>query len=338
MRALVIPQVLQMHVADWPETPLAPGEVRVRVAAAGICAGDLAIFTGKNPYARLPVVAGHELAGTVVEVHSTVSTVSVGARVAVEPFIACGTCYACRVGKPNCCANLRIIGVHQAGGYAETVVAPAKNCYEIPDAMPFAQAALVEPVTIALQACRRGQIGPEDTVLVLGCGPIGAFIIEVARELGATVYAADVLPDRLAIAEGLGAIPLRSDETLLQKVLDVTNGEGMPVVIEATGVPKVIEMTVELVAAGGRVVIAGLVKGGVGVTFPGLDFTRKELTLLGSRTEVGCFPESIRLLAEGRIRFATMATHFDMFAEAPELFSKLSEKPESIHKGILVRK
>ena len=336
MRALIIPQTHHMHVADWPEQPLGPGEVRVRVAAAGICAGDLSIFTGKNPYARLPVVAGHELAGTVVEVHSTVSTISVGARVAVEPFVACGTCYACRVGKTNCCANLRIIGVHQAGGYAETVVAPSKNCYEIPAEMPFTQAALVEPVTIALQACRRGQVGPDDTVLVLGCGPIGAFIIEVARELGATVYAADVLPNRLAVAEQLGAIPLLSDENLLEKVLEITQGEGMPVVIEATGVPKVIEQTVHLVAAGGRVVIAGLVKGGVGVTFPGLDFTRKELTLLGSRTEVGCFPESIRLLAEGRIRFARMATEFSMFDAGPELFAKLAEKPELIHKGILI--
>lgn len=336
MRALVIPQILHMHVADWPEAPLEPGEVRVRVAAAGVCAGDLSIFNGKNPYARLPVVAGHEMSGTVVEVHPSVSTGLVGTRVAVEPFIACGVCYPCRVGKTNCCANLRILGVHQAGGYAETVVAPAKNCYEIPAEMPFTQAALVEPVTIALQACRRGGVGPADTVLVLGCGPIGAFIIEVARELGATVYAADVLPDRLAVAERLGAVPVLSDENLLAKVLEITHGEGMPVVIEATGVPQVIEQTVHLVAAGGRVVIAGLVKGGVGVTFPGLDFTRKELTLLGSRTEVGCFPESIRLLAEGRIRFARMATEFDMFADAPGLFSKLAEKPEAIHKGILI--
>jgi L-gulonate 5-dehydrogenase len=129
---------------------------------------------------------------------------------------------------------------------------------------------------------------------------------------------------------------VEAGEGLAGSILDRTDGEGAPVVIEATGSIQAMEQTVDLVAAGGRIVIVGLVQAGLGVTFPALDFTRKEMTVLGSRASVDCFPESLQLLASGAITFPRAATEFDLW-DAPRIFAELAAKPGVVHKGVLVR-
>jgi L-gulonate 5-dehydrogenase len=175
----------------------------------------------------------------------------------------------------------------------------------------------------------------EDTVLVLGAGPIGLAIVEVARAHGANVYATDISAERLATAADLGATPIVGGDGLLERVLEITNGEGMPVVMEATGAPAAMEQTIDLVAAGGRIVILGLVKKGQGITFPGLDFTRKEVTILGSRASVDCFPEALDLLASGKIQYPKIASSFAL-SEAPDVFAKLADNPMALHKAVFV--
>jgi threonine dehydrogenase-like Zn-dependent dehydrogenase len=325
-----------MRVGEWETPRPGPGEVLVSVGAAGICAGDMYFYLGKNPYGRYPQICGHEIAGVVTEVGPGVPGIETGARVVVEPFIGCGTCYPCRIGKSNCCAQLSIIGIHQPGGYAEYLTAPVTNLHRVPEGLSMAFASFAEPVAIGVQACRRGQVSAEESVLVLGCGPIGLAVIEVAKARGARVAAADVQPGRREFAAQLGAETLPAGESLVQAVMEQTNGEGAPVVIEATGNTQAMEQTVELVAAGGRIVIVGLVKQGLGVTFPGLDFTRKEMTVVGSRASVNCFPESLELLANGSITYPRVATEFDLW-EAPRVFADLAENPSAVHKGVLVR-
>src|SRR6185312_13495232 len=148
---------------------------------AGLCAGDLHIYLGKNPYVTFPRVGGHEIAGVISAVGPGVKGVAIGERVVVEPFIGCGHCCPCRIGKRNCCANLSIIGVHRDGGFAERVIAPAANLHPIPSDMSDFEASFAEPVAIGVQACRRGEVTAGDRVLVLGAGPIGLAIGEVAR-------------------------------------------------------------------------------------------------------------------------------------------------------------
>jgi 2-desacetyl-2-hydroxyethyl bacteriochlorophyllide A dehydrogenase len=336
MNALVINKPFDMQVRQWDEPEPGETEVLVQVAASGICAGDLYYYTGKNPYASYPQICGHEISGVVLATGNRVTGIRPGTPVAIEPFIACGKCYPCRIGKTNCCTNLVIIGVHRPGGYADLLTVPATHVHEIPVTLDIRKAALAEPVTIALHACYRGALRKDEAVLVVGCGPIGMFCIEVAREKGARVFACDVNPERLQTAEELGATPILSDKDLLKKTGQLTGDEGFPLVIEATGVPAVMGATPDLVAAGGRIVIAGLVSQGVKVPFEGLDFTRKELTILGTRTEVNCFPEALSLLAEKKIRFADKSTRIDMWG-APEIFSRLSKQPGIIHKGLLIR-
>ena len=334
MRAAVFRSSFDLALGEALREPPGPGEVEVRVAAAGLCAGDLYIYLGKNPYVTYPRIGGHEIAGTVAALGPDVTGVSPGERVVVDPFIGCGRCYACRVGKRNCCAKLSIVGVHRDGGFAEWVRAPAANLHRIPEGVSGFAASFAEPVAIGVQACRRGEIGRGDRVLVLGAGPIGLAVLEVARAYGAEVFITDIAPGRLETARDLGGLPLPA-ETLAAEVARLTDGEGMPAVIEATGVASVMESTIGLVASGGRIVILGLVGKGVEVRLPGLDLTRKEVTLHGSRASVDCFPEALRLIASGAIRYPEIATPFPL-REAPKVFAQLAEMPDAYHKAVFV--
>ena len=336
MKAAIFDAPFRMHIGFWEQPVSGPNDVVVAVKAAGICAGDMHIYSGKSPYADFPIIGGHEICGEVASFGEKVTHLEIGQLVVVEPFLSCGTCYPCRIGKSNCCARLQIIGVHRPGGYAEFVLVPATHLHAVPPNLPPFWAAFAEPVTIGVHACHRAGILPSEYVLVLGCGPIGLAIIEVALANKACVVAVDINEQRLETARGLGAEVLPGSNHLLAEVLQQTNQEGAPVVIEATGNSAVIESTVELVAAGGRIVIVGLTPRGVGVSFAGLDFTRKEVTILGSRTEVDCFPEALTLLAAGQINFPRAATEFSLWS-APELFADLHQHPGKIQKGVLVQ-
>jgi 2-desacetyl-2-hydroxyethyl bacteriochlorophyllide A dehydrogenase len=335
MRAAIMHAPHEMSVGQWETPRVGAGEIMVSVAAAGVCAGDMYFYLGKNPYAVYPQICGHEIAGVVRELGEGVTGPEPGSSVVVEPFLGCGKCYPCRVGKSNCCDKLRIIGVHQPGGYADFVVAPATHVHVVPPGLNLFEATFAEPVAIGVQATRRGAVQAGEDVLILGCGPIGLALVEVVQALGARPIVTDVLPDRLATAAQFGAETLPADDRLLATILERTNGEGMPVVIEATGNPKAMEQTVDLVAAGGRIVIVGLVKQGVNVAFPGLDFTRKEMTIVGSRASVNCFPEALQLLAEGKIRYPKIATALSLW-DAPTVFADLAEHPGKLHKAVLV--
>jgi L-gulonate 5-dehydrogenase len=335
MRAAIFDAPQAIRMAEIAKPAPGPGEVLVRVRAAGLCAGDLYIYTGKNPYVSYPRIGCHEIAGVVEAYGAGAVGPAAGTRVVIDPFIGCGKCYPCRIGKRNCCANLTIIGVHREGGFADYVVAPATNLNVVPGGLTDFEAAFAEPVAIGVQGCRRGQVTADDTVLVLGAGPIGLAIVEVARAYGAKVYATDISPERLSTAADLGAAPIAGGAGLVERVLEVTNGDGMPVVMEATGAVAAMEQTIDLVAAGGRIVILGLVKKGTGVTLPGLDFTRKEVTIYGSRASVDCFPEALDLLASGKIHYPKIASSFAL-GEAPDVFAKLADNPMALHKAVFI--
>ncbi|MEJ7617419.1 MAG: zinc-binding alcohol dehydrogenase family protein [Pyrinomonadaceae bacterium] len=335
MRAAVMDGPYRMRVGEVGTPRPEAQEVLISVGAAGICAGDLHIYHGRNPYATFPQICGHEIAGVVAEVGDAVKDFDPGTSVVVEPFLGCGKCYPCRVNKPNCCVKLTILGVNREGGYAEFLRAPASHVHRIPASLSHTQASFTEPVAIALQACRRGEVAAGDEVLILGCGPIGLALIEVARHRGARVIATDILPQRLEIAAQFGAEVFLADDKLPAKIFDCTDGEGAHVVIEATGSVNALEQAIDLVASGGRVVVVGLMKAGVKASFPALDLTRKEMTVVGSRASVNCFPESIQLLASGAVLYPRVASEYSMW-DAPAVFAHLAENPTEVNKAVLV--
>jgi len=335
MKALVLEAPQQLKVGEWPTPRCRASDVLIRPIAAGICAGDMQHYGGRNPYTKYPLVCGHEVCGEVVEAGGDVSRFNRGDLVVIEPVVGCGRCYSCRHGKPNCCINFCLIGLHRPGGYAELCVAPEANVHAVPAGLDPVTASFAEPLTIGIHACRRGGVAAGEYCLVLGAGPIGLAILEVAKARGARVVITDINEERLAFARELGAETLSADDKLLPTVLEQTQNDGADIVIEATGNPKVVESTIDLVAFGGRVVIVGLVKNGIGVTLPGLDFTRKEINLLGSRNSVNCFPEAIALLASGAVKYPRVATKLPLWESVP-VFAKLHENPAAIHKAVLV--
>ena len=240
--------------------------------AAGVCAGDLYIYLGKNPYVTYPRVGGHEIAGAVAALGPETAGPASARRSSSSRSSAAGTAIpaasANRTAAPICRSSACIA----TAALPTTSVAPVDRLHAVPAGLTPFQASFAEPVAIGVQACRRGMVGADDTVLVLGAGPIGLALIEVARARGARVCITDIAAERLATAAELGATPLAGGAGLLDEVMRLTNGEGMPVVIEATGNAKAMESTVDLVAAGGRIVIVGLVKKGASVSLPGPRF------------------------------------------------------------------
>src|SRR3954471_19191373 len=224
MRTAIFDEPFSIRLAEVPQPVAVPGEALVRVKAAGLCAGDLYIYTGKNPYVTYPRIGCHEIAGVVEAYGPGTSGPAIGTRVVIDPFIGCGHCYPCRVGKRNCCANLSIVGVHREGGFAEFVTAPVGNLNLVPQQLSDFEAAFAEPVAIGVQGCRRGMVTSGDTVLVLGAGPIGLAIVEVARAQGATVYVTDLSAERLATAAELGAVPVAGGPGLAERVRELTRG------------------------------------------------------------------------------------------------------------------
>jgi L-gulonate 5-dehydrogenase len=336
MKGLVFGSVGNVELAvNLPKPTPREGEVLVRVRAAGVCAADLYTFEGRNPYVSYPRVGGHEVSGIVEGYGPSTSGPPPGTRVVVEPFISCGVCYPCRIGKGNCCRNLQIMGIHFDGGFADYLVSPVDRLHLIPDHLDFQSASFAEPVAIGVQAVRRADIAENEDVLVLGAGPIGLAIAEVARERGANVFVTDINAKRLNTVQSYGATPVPSGDDLVARILDLTDGDGMPVVIEATGNSKVVESTIDLVAAGGRIVIVGVVKQGIDVAIPGLDFTRKEVTILGSRASVDCFPESIELIATGRLKYPEIASGFTLDA-GPDVFNRMSAGDDALHKAVFL--
>jgi len=232
-------------------TPLGPDDVEVRVKAAGICRSDVHYRAGTRPVPRLPITPGHEIAGTVSSVGTGVSGVAVGDRVALNYLISCGDCEPCLIGLEQFCTTGQILGLSRDGGYAESVVVPARNAFRIPDSLPMEVAAIMMcSSATSLHALRRGRFLPGETVAVFGCGGLGMSAIKIAIALGAErVYGVDINTDKLAMVEELGAVPVPFDQAGTVSV---------DVALELVGLPATMKAAVACLAVRGRAVAVGI--------------------------------------------------------------------------------
>jgi len=275
------PGRMEIRAGQVPEP--ASDEVLVEVEMVGICGSDLHVWTGHHPYFRYPGVQGHEFGGRIVELGAEARAegrLSIGDRVAVEPLLPCGACIACRRARPNCCVALQVLGAHVDGALADRIAVRASSCHPA-IGLDAELTALVEPISIGLQAVARSGIVAGDRAVVIGAGPIGLAILLGATDVGAEVLVVDRLPSRLDLAIAFGAVKVvdSGQVDMVTTIDDWTDGQGPVVVFEATGVPSLIRSAVDLVASSGTVVIVGLSQ--EEVSLPILAFTRKELTIVG---------------------------------------------------------
>lgn len=313
---------------DEVETPLPQkDEVIVKVLIAGICGGDIRIFKGTFPYLNYPIINGHEFCGIINNVGEDVKGISKGDYVTAEPILPCNNCYACSIGKPNCCANLKVLGVHVNGCFAEYIAVRADRIFKLPGTLSPEKASMVEPYSIAMHALNRLQLNGRDNLLILGAGPIGLAVLDIAKSMGCRVMISDVFEKRLAIAKKLNADALVNPQlnNINECVREFTNNSGFSAVLEATGVPTVMQSTQDYVANGGRICIAGVTDHTV--EFSSLTFCRKEATIIGTRNSYNEFPQVIKMFTEDKLHPNLLCTHefdLDHYSDAIEMASESS--------------
>lgn len=303
----------------------AAGEALVRVHRVGVCGTDLHAFRGRQPFFTYPRVLGHELGVEVVAIGEGVSSVAVGDRCSVEPYLNCGGCMACRRGRPNCCERLAVLGVHRDGGMCSHLTLPAAKLHPSRQ-LGFDQLALVETLAIGAHAVERASPEPGEVVLVIGAGPIGLATIQFAQAAGAEVVVMDVNETRLAFCRERLRVTrtlVATDDDLESRVRAAAGGDLPTVVFDATGHAPSMERAFRLPAHGGRLVFVGLVQSALQFHDP--DFHRRELTLLASRNALpDTFRRIIAQVESGRIDTTPWITHRLALGEVPARFGELA--------------
>ena len=316
MRVIVLNQPGEFTECQAPCPTAGPDEALVRIHRIGVCGTDLHAFAGRQPFFNYPRILGHELGVEVVSVPANTQGLRPGDRCAVEPYLTCGTCNACRLGRYNCCVQLQCLGVHTDGGMRPLFRVPARLLHKS-DRLSLDQLALVETLGIGAHAVRRANVSPEDDVLVVGAGPIGLSVIQFAQAAGARVRVLELVDSRREFVAGLGF------ETLAHH-----DGRLASVVFDATGSPPAMEASFDLVAHGGRLVFVGLALGRISFDDP--QFHRREVTLLASRNSCHEFPRIVRMIETGEIDTTPWITDRLTLADVPRAFAGLRSRPNLV--------
>lgn len=273
-----------MRVIEMEKPVVAPGQILVKIEYVGFCGSDLNTYLGRNPMVKLPVVPGHEVGAVVEEIGEGVpeGLFAKGMSVTLTPYTNCGKCASCRNGRVNACEHNETLGVQRNGVMCEYAVMPWQKVIPAPS-MSSRDCALIEPMSVGFHAVSRGQVVDNERVMVIGCGMIGMGAIVRASLRGATVIAVDLDDEKLELARKVGATYVINSKTenVHERMLQLTDGLGADVVIEAVGSPATYVMAVDEVGFTGRVVCIGYAKSPV--EFQTKLFVQKELDIRGSR-------------------------------------------------------
>ena len=338
MRAIRLeePKDFRYVEIDEPRAP-GPGEVLVRTHRMGICGTDYGGYLGKMPFFQYPRVPGHELGVEVLEVGKDVDNVKPGMRCSVEPYMNCGTCFACRKGNGNCCVQLNVIGVMIDGGLCERFVIRADKLHPS-EKLSYDQLALVETLAIGCHACDRGASAKDAHVLIIGAGPIGLATLEFTRLTGATITVMDQVPSRLDFCrETYGVqhtIVFKGDGSEMDSINEITGGDRFEVVTDATGNNRSMANALNYVAATGTLVYVGITT--AEISFPHPLLHRPEMTIKGSRNALPSdFSRIIRLIEEGTIDTEPWITHRVSFDQMVENFESFTRPETGVIKAIV---
>jgi L-iditol 2-dehydrogenase len=341
MKALLLEEYKKLKVQDVPEPEIAPNEVLIRVKSCGICGSDVHGFDGSSGRRIPPVIMGHEASGVVAQTGAQVKDFKEGDRVTFDSMISCGRCFYCRQGRPNLCDNRRVLGVSCAeyrrhGAFAEFVAVPDHIVVKIPDGLSFNEAAMVEPVSVAVHAVNITPVQLGDTALVVGAGMIGLLTLQALRTTGCgQIVSVDLEDDRLALAKKLGA-----DQTINSRlaavpalIREMTSGRGADVVMEAVGAEATVQMAIESVRKGGVVTLIGNITSKV--SFPLQSVVTREVSVLGSCASSNDYPACLELMGRGAIRVADMISATVPLERGPEMFDRLYNREANLTKVII---
>lgn len=317
MQAVVFPVAETVRVEQVPDPAPERDEVIIRVAASGLCGTDLHIY--HNEYmSDFPVIPGHEFAGVVAEVGKEVTDFRPGDRVTADPNLYCGHCYFCRNEQANHCLNWQGVGITRQGSFAEYVPVPARACYHVPDSLTDAQSAFIEPVSCVIHALRRLRVWPGDEVLIFGAGPMGLLLVQALRHSGASqVVAVEKQSDRLALAGQLGATATVEAGPDQADALRELAPYGFAIVVDATGVPAVIQQAFNYLKPRGQFLQFGVAPKGATIRLNPYDIFQHDWTIIGSFALCYTFQPAIAWLAGGVVDVKPLISHTLSLADFP---------------------
>lgn len=335
MKVVRITEPGRIEIGEMERPVPGAGEALLKIKYCGICGSDVQTYTGNQPFASYPRIPGHEFSAEIVEIGENQQGLKSGMVVTANPYFNCGHCYSCRKGKVNCCENNQTMGVQRDGAFAEYVTMPVERIVD-GKGLSADTLALIEPFSIGYHAINRGNIQPGDKVLVMGSGPIGTFAMISAKLRGATVYAADLMDNRLELATRFGADGVINTgwEKLEDRVRELTGGCGMDVCVEAAGLPQTFLACIEQVCFGGKIVLIG--NGKKETTFVHSVLLKKELDVYGSRNSLKDFQPLVELVAAGRVDVSPIVSTVYDLEQVVEAFEALRNNDGTLAK-VLIR-
>lgn len=318
-----------------------PGQVLVRVRSVGICGSDMHYYLsgriGEN-VATEPLIMGHELAGEVAALGPHVQGLAQGQKVAVEPAISCGHCEMCLEGHPNLCLNIHFMSVPpDQGALAEYIVASSERCFPLPASLGYDEGAMLEPLGVAIHAMRLAKLLVGDTVAVVGCGPIGLLILQLAQAAGAlSLVATDKLSYRLDYARRYGAARVINvcHEDPQAVVAALTGHRGVDIVLEAAGSAEAPEQAIRLARNGGKVLLVGIPTENQ-FTLTASVARRKGLTIKMVRRMKHTYPRAIALAAASKVDLSGIITHRFPLAQVNEAFALVASEGDGVVKAMI---
>lgn len=336
---------MQTIILEKPEhftlkDTLGPGEVtadyaRVSVRRIGICGTDLHAYRGRQPFFNYPRILGHELGVEIAEIGDNDLDLHPGDTCAVEPYLTCGKCIACRRQKPNCCIEMQVLGVHIDGGMREQIRVPINKLHKS-DRLTLDQLSLIEMLGIGAHAVERAQLEPGEFVLVIGAGPIGLSVIQFAQLAGVQLIVMDINQNRLAFCREHFGIQwtIEAQNDPLSQLETITKGDLPTVVFDATGNTKSMEGAFSYVSNGGKLVFVGLVQSEIAFSDP--EFHRREITLLATRNSTPKdFKRIISLVEQEKVDTKPWITHRASFQEMIAVFPTWLVPESNIIKAVV---
>ena len=342
MKALVLHGIRDLRVDDLPEPEPGPGQVKVRVRTVGICGSDVHYYKhGRigNQVVEAPLVVGHEGAGEIAELGPGVEGLQVGRRVAVEPARWCGTCEWCAADKPNVCPVVEFRSTPPCDGLmCESVILEPRQCVSIPDSMTFEEAALLEPLQVAVHATNLIGLRRGETVTVVGAGTIGLACMETARVAGAErIIVTDRLDYRLEFAKqrGAGAVVNAETDDPVETVMRLTDGRGTDVVFECSNRAAGARQACDVATVCGRVCLVGIPEEDE-IVLDAHEYRRKELSVQYVRRSRHAAEQAIRLVTTGQLDVASWVTHRVGLEGAPRAFEMVADYADGVLKAMVV--